>query len=54
MVFSYAAHFGLNESHEVIRAESLEWATTRGARSGRTAWQYIQDLAGRMGKKLNV
>jgi predicted AAA+ superfamily ATPase len=31
-----------------MHAEALEWATTRGARSGRVAWQYIQDLAGRM------
>lgn len=54
MVFGYAAHFGLDEKREVIRAESLEWATTRGARSGRTARQYIQELAGRMGRKLDV
>ena len=32
------------------RREALEWALTRGSRSGRTAWQYIQDLAGRLGK----
>ena len=37
---------------ELVRAEALEWATTRGARSGRTAWQFIQDLAGRMGKAI--
>jgi predicted AAA+ superfamily ATPase len=54
MVFGYAVHFGLDEKREIIRAESLEWATTRGARSGRTAWQYIQELAGRMGRKLDV
>lgn len=54
MVFGYAAHFKLDEKREIIRAELLEWATTRGARSGRTAWQYIQDLAGRMGRKLDV
>ncbi|MGD9868103.1 MAG: DUF815 domain-containing protein, partial [Hyphomicrobiales bacterium] len=35
-----------------LRAEALEWATTRGSRSGRVAWQYIQDLAGRLGKPL--
>jgi predicted AAA+ superfamily ATPase len=52
MVFGYAAHFGLEGDPEAIRAECLEWATTRGARSGRTAWQYIQDLAGRAGKRL--
>ncbi|MDT2021665.1 ATP-binding protein [Methylocella sp. CPCC 101449] len=51
MVFSYAKHFGLDIPAETMRAEALEWATTRGARSGRTAWQYIQDLAGRLGKK---
>ena len=40
-----------NLTRETIEAESLEWATTRGSRSGRTAWQYIQDLAGRAGKQ---
>ncbi len=55
MVFGYAAHFGLlqdreAEDREKIQREALEWAITRGARSGRTAWQYIQDLAGRLGK----
>jgi predicted AAA+ superfamily ATPase len=33
---------------DVLRAEALEWATTRGSRSGRVAWQYVQDLAGRL------
>ena len=51
MVFGYCDHFGLKLSRETIEAEALEWATTRGSRSGRTAWQYIQDLAGRMGRK---
>ena len=37
---------------DALRAEALEWATTRGARSGRVAWQFIQDLAGRLGKPL--
>ena len=35
------------------RAEALEWATTRGSRSGRTAWQFIQDIAGRLGRTLD-
>jgi hypothetical protein len=48
MVFAYADHLGLAHDREAIRGEALEWATTRGARSGRTAWQYIQDLAGRL------
>ena len=51
MVFGYAEHFGLEVDPDKLRAEALEWATTRGARSGRTAWQYIQDLAGRLGKR---
>ncbi len=37
---------------EALTAEALEWATTRGARSGRVAWQYVQDLAGRLGVPL--
>ncbi|WP_413987866.1 ATP-binding protein [Labrys okinawensis] len=53
MVYGYADYFGLELDRDAMRAEALEWATTRGARSGRTAWQYVQDLAGRLGKTLN-
>src|SRR5215208_7144120 len=53
MVFGYADHFALVCDREAVRAEALEWATTRGSRSGRTAWQFIQDLAGRLGTKLS-
>jgi predicted AAA+ superfamily ATPase len=52
MVFAYLEHFGLEADRDAIRAEALEWATTRGSRSGRTAWQFIQDLAGRLGQAL--
>jgi predicted AAA+ superfamily ATPase len=52
MVFGYVRHFGLEAPVETIRAEALEWSITRGARSGRVAWQFIQDLAGRLGKRL--
>jgi len=52
MVNGYAEHFGLKVAPEVLRAEALEWSTTRGARSGRVAWQYVQDLAGRLGVAL--
>jgi predicted AAA+ superfamily ATPase len=53
MVFAYAEHFGLAKpGDDAIRAEALEWSITRGARSGRVAWQYIQDLAGRKGKPI--
>ena len=54
MVNAYAAHFGLDVSEEQLRAEAVEWSATRGARSGRVAWQYIQDLAGRLGVRINV
>jgi predicted AAA+ superfamily ATPase len=52
MVDGYIAHFGIEHPREKIHPEALEWATTRGARSGRVAWQYVQDLAGRLGVKL--
>ncbi|CAE7593888.1 unnamed protein product [Symbiodinium microadriaticum] len=50
MIDSYvqALELGLTESD--WRADALEWSTTRGARSGRVAWQFVQDLAGRLGK----
>ena len=49
MVEGYAGAFGLEVGAERLRAEATEWSVTRGARSGRVAWQFIQDLAGRMG-----
>lgn len=52
MVNGYRAAYGLEIDPETLRLESVEWATTRGARSGRVAWQYIQDLAGRLGKPM--
>ena len=52
MVFAYAEHYGLSLDQDAITAEALEWAATRASRSGRTAWQFIQDLAGREGKAL--
>ena len=48
MIDGYAEYFKLGLEREKMHAEALEWATTRGARSGRVAWQYIQDLAGRL------
>ena len=53
MVFAYADHFGLKQNADLTRAEALEWSTTRGSRSGRVAWQYIQDLAGRLKVRLD-
>jgi len=52
MIEAYAAHFKLSLRGEELRERSLAWAATRGARSGRVAWQFIQDLAGELGKKL--
>ena len=53
MVEGYAAHFGLEVERGVLRRQANEWAVTRGGRSGRVAWQFVQDLAGRLGRKLN-
>jgi predicted AAA+ superfamily ATPase len=52
MVDGYVRHYGLAIDADAMRAEALEWATTRGSRSGRVAWQFTQDLAGRLGKPL--
>jgi uncharacterized protein len=48
MVEAYAADLKLNVEPGELRAAALEWATTRGSRSGRVAWQFIQYLAGRL------
>jgi predicted AAA+ superfamily ATPase len=48
MVEGYVRHYKIPVKPDVMRAEALEWATTRGSRSGRVAWQYVQDLAGRL------
>jgi len=53
MIEGYAAHYGLALPQAQLRAEAKEWSVTRGGRSGRVAWQYIQDLAGRLGKRLD-
>ena len=53
MVEGYAARYGLSLAPDQLRAEAKEWAITRGARNGRVAWQFIQDLAGRQGVKLD-
>jgi uncharacterized protein len=53
MVDGYVAHHRIAHPREKLHPEALEWATTRGARSGRVAWQYVQDLAGRLGVRLD-
>jgi hypothetical protein len=52
MIKGYAAHYRLKVEPERLHAEAIEWQATRGARSGRVAWQFIQDLAGRLGQQL--
>jgi predicted AAA+ superfamily ATPase len=54
MVEGYVGHFRIPIDAEELRREALEWATTRGSRSGRVAWQYVQDLAGRKGVRLSA
>ncbi len=53
MVDAYVDHYGLKIDRDTLHAEAKEWSVTRGARSGRVAWQYVQDLAGRQGKRLD-
>jgi predicted AAA+ superfamily ATPase len=53
MVEGYVTRYRIPLAGDELRREALEWATTRGARSGRVAWQYVQDLAGRLGVALS-
>jgi predicted AAA+ superfamily ATPase len=53
MVEGYVSRYRIAIAGDELRREALEWATTRGARSGRVAWQYVQDLAGRLGVALS-
>ncbi|HEY5280962.1 MAG TPA: ATP-binding protein [Pseudolabrys sp.] len=52
MIDGYVAYYGIKPDNEQLHRDALEWSTTRGARSGRVAWQFIQDLAGRLGVAL--
>jgi len=54
MIDAYAAYFGLGMPQAALHHAALEWATTRGARAGRVAWQFTQDLAGRLGKQIQT
>jgi len=54
MVEGYAAAFGLPIEQADLRAAAVEWSVTRGGRSGRVAWQFIQDMAGRLGVRLEA
>ncbi len=52
MVRGYATHYAIAYDAADLDREALEWSTTRGSRSGRVAWQFIQDLAGRLGIRM--
>lgn len=54
IVEGYAERFGLDIPVADLHAQAKEWYATRGSRSGRVAWQFIQDLAGRMGKQIDL
>jgi hypothetical protein len=53
MVRGYCGHYGIKLADEELEREALEWSTTRGSRSGRVAWQFTQELAGRLGVRLS-
>jgi predicted AAA+ superfamily ATPase len=52
MIARYCTAYGISIDADTLRAEAIEWQATRGARSGRVAWQYFTDLAGRRGVKI--
>jgi predicted AAA+ superfamily ATPase len=52
IVAGYAQHFGLKIAADDLARRALEWSVTRGSRSGRVAWQFIEDLAGELGQRL--
>ena len=51
MIDGYAAALRLPIAPEALRAKAVEWSVTRGSRSGRVAWQFVQDIAGELGVK---
>jgi predicted AAA+ superfamily ATPase len=54
IIEGYAETFKLPIEKDALHAQAIEWQMTRGARSGRVAWQFIQDLAGRLGKTIET
>ncbi len=52
MIYGYMDHYNITADKEAVRGQALEWSRTRGARSGRVAWQFLQDLAGRQNVRL--
>jgi predicted AAA+ superfamily ATPase len=54
MIRAYCEHYGVTVPEERLLAEAIEWQATRGARSGRVAWQFFCDLAAREGVRIGV
>ena len=54
IIYGYVKEFELNIDNTTLRSKALEWSITRGARSGRVAWQFILQLAGELNKKINL
>ncbi|WP_397544607.1 ATP-binding protein [Roseovarius salis] len=52
MIRGYCDAYGVDIDDDTLRAEAIEWQATRGGRSGRVAWQFFTDLAGRRGVKI--
>ena len=52
IIDSYLKHFEIEDFNNEIRENSLKWSIQRGSRSGRVAWQYIVDIAGKLEKKI--
>lgn len=52
MIRGYCSDYGIDFDDETLGADAIEWQATRGSRSGRVAWQYFTDLAGRRGVKI--
>ena len=54
IINGYVKEFELKIDNPTLRSKALEWSITRGARSGRVAWQFILQLAGELNKKINL
>ncbi len=54
IIYGYVKEFELKIDNPTLRSKALEWSITRGARSGRVAWQFILQLAGELNKKINL
>ena len=54
MIRGYCTAYGIEIDEDTLWAEAIEWQATRGSRSGRVAWQFVQEVAGRLGKSIDL